>query len=100
MRNALGTAIVKLIDATDGGTEPAYKHFTEQASGVAQTCRILFRGMRELIHEAFDHKNIVSRSDAAPESRRDTRGLDTDIVDVDVRQRIRRLGRRFYGIEV
>ena len=56
--------------------------------------------MRELIHEAFDHKDIVSWSDAAPESRPDTRGLDPDIVDVDIRQRIGRLGRRFYGIEV
>ena len=31
-------AIVKLIDATEGGTELAYKHFTQQASGVVQTC--------------------------------------------------------------
>jgi hypothetical protein len=38
VRNALGTAIVKLIDATEGGTELAYKHFTQQASGVVQTC--------------------------------------------------------------
>lgn len=35
---------------------------------------ILLRGMSELIYEAFDHKNIVGRSDAAPPRRPDTRG--------------------------
>jgi len=38
VRNTLGTAIVKLIDATKGGTEPAYKHFNQQIWGVVQTC--------------------------------------------------------------
>jgi hypothetical protein len=55
---------------------------------LAKSDRILHRGRRELIHEAFDHKNIVSRSDAAPESRPDIRGLDPDIVDVEIGQRI------------
>ena len=61
---------------------------------------ILLRRVRQLVHEAFDHKDVVGWSDAAPESRPNTRGLDPDIVDVDVRQRVGRLGRRFYGIEV
>ncbi len=61
---------------------------------------ILLRGVSELIYEAFDHKNIVSRSDAAPPRRPDTRGLDPDKVDVDIGQRIGRLGRRFDGIGV
>jgi hypothetical protein len=38
VRNALGTTIVKLIDATEGGTELAYKHFNQQISGVVETC--------------------------------------------------------------
>ena len=71
---------------------------TKQSLAISD--RILLRGMRELIHEAFDHKNTVSRSDTTPESRPDTRGLDPNIVDVDIGQRIGRLGRRFYGIEV
>ena len=71
---------------------------TEQSLAISN--RILLRGMRELIHEAFDHKNIVSWSDAAPESRPDTRGLDPDIVDVDIGNLIGRLGRRFDGIEM
>ena len=58
------------------------------------------RGMREFIHEAFDHENVVSWSDAAPPRRPDTGGLDPDIVDVDIGQCIGRLGRRFYGIEI
>ena len=29
---------IKLIDATEGGTELAYKHFNQQTSGVVQTC--------------------------------------------------------------
>ena len=45
---------------------------------------ILLRRMRELIYEAFDHENIVSRSDAAPPGRLYTRGLDPDKVDVDI----------------
>ena len=61
---------------------------------------ILLRRVRQLVHEAFDHKDVVGWSDAAPESRPNTRGLDLDIVDVDVRQRVGRLGLRFYGIEV
>ena len=71
---------------------------TKQSLAISD--RILLRGVRELVHEAFDYKDIVGRSDAAPESRPDTRGLDPDIVDVDIGQRIGRLGRRFYGIEV
>ena len=67
---------------------------------LAKSDWILLRGVSELIYEAFDHKNVVSRPDAAPPRRPDTRGLDLDIVDVDVRQRVGRLGRRFYGIEV
>ena len=61
---------------------------------------ILLRSMRELIYEAFDHKNIVSRSDATPPRRPNTRGLDPDKVDVDIGQCIGRLSRRFYGIGV
>jgi hypothetical protein len=38
VRNALGTAIVKLIGATEGGTELAYKHFNQQFSGLVQPC--------------------------------------------------------------
>src|SRR3954451_5235166 len=71
---------------------------TEQSLAISK--RILLRGMRELIHEAFDHKDIVSWSDAAPEGRPDTRGLDLDIVDVDIGQLIGWLGRPFYGIEI
>lgn len=43
VRNALGTAIVKLIDATEGRTELAYKHFNQQISSIVQTCAYCLR---------------------------------------------------------
>src|SRR3954447_4790664 len=46
--------------------------------------RILLRGMRKFIYEAFDHKNIVSWSDSAPPRCPDTWWLDPDKVDVDI----------------
>ena len=59
--------------------------------------RILLRGRRKLVHEAFDHEDGVRRPDAAPERRRNPRRLDPQILDMEVRQRVgevdRALGR-------
>jgi hypothetical protein len=38
VRNAFGTTIAKLKDATKRATGLAYKHFNQQALGVVQTC--------------------------------------------------------------
>jgi hypothetical protein len=62
--------------------------------------RILLRRVRQVVHEAFDHKDVAGWSDAIARKPSEHQGLDPDIVDVDVRQRVGRLGRRFYGIEV
>lgn len=37
IRNALGTAIARLIDSAEGGTEPTHKHSTQRALTVART---------------------------------------------------------------
>ena len=61
---------------------------------------ILLRRCGEFIDEAFDDEDVVGRADAAPEGGRDSRRLDPDIVDMDVREGIGRLGRPRHRIGV
>src|SRR5262249_51972413 len=47
--------------------------------------RVLLRRRRQLVDEAFGHKHIVRRPDAAPERDRNARRLDPHILDMHVR---------------
>jgi len=60
--------------------------------------RILLRRRRQFVHEAFCHKDIVRRPDAAPEGRRNARRLHPHIFDVQVREGISQIDRAL-GVE-
>ena len=55
--------------------------------------RILLRRGRQLVDEAFGHKDIVRRPDAAPEGGRNAGGLDPQILDAQVREGIGQIDR-------
>jgi hypothetical protein len=54
---------------------------------------ILLRRMGEFIHEAFDDEDIMGRAHAAPQAGRNSRRLDPDVIDMNVREGIGRFGR-------
>src|SRR6266446_2374901 len=62
--------------------------------------RILLRRGRQLVHEAFGHEDVVRRSDAAPESRRNAWRFHLHILDVHVREGIDQIDRALGGVGV
>jgi hypothetical protein len=47
--------------------------------------RVLLRRRRQLVDEAFGHKDVVRRPDAAPERRRNAGRFHPQILDMQVR---------------
>jgi hypothetical protein len=61
---------------------------------------ILLRRMGEFINEAFDDEDIVGRAHAAPKGGPNSRRLDPDLIDMNVREGIGRFGRPLHRIGV
>src|SRR5712671_199141 len=62
--------------------------------------RILLLRRRQFVHEAFNNKYSVGRTDTAPESSLNTRGFHPHILDVHVRKRIGEIDCALCGIGI
>src|ERR1700730_9824681 len=60
--------------------------FVKESSPIGD--RILLRRRGQFVNEAFGHKDIVRRADAAPEGRRNARRFHPQILDMHVREGI------------
>src|SRR5262249_29392185 len=62
--------------------------------------RILLGGGRKLVHKAFRHKDIVRRTDAAPERRRNAWWFHAHKLNMEVRQVVGQIDRAFDRVRV